>query len=159
MKIKLFRVITVILIICTMFTIYKFSGQNGTQSKGISTKISKGILNLSSKYRELESKEQKRVLQKTNAVIRKIAHFSIYTMLGLLLMGLMIKTKLQDKWRILIALSLGLLYAISDELHQSFSPGRTPKATDVYIDMLGIVIGILLVLLAKKIYDKNTTKT
>lgn len=36
------------------------------------------------------------------------------------------------------------LYAISDEIHQSFTPGRTPKFTDTLIDLLGILIGFLL---------------
>lgn len=159
MKIKLYRIILIILLIGTMTLIFGFSGQDGTQSKGISTKISEGILNLSSKYRELESKEQKKILQRTNAVIRKIAHFSVYTLLGILLMGLMIKTKLQNKWRITITLFIGLLYAISDEFHQTFSPGRTPKVTDVYIDMLGVILGTLVVLLVIKLYDKYMTKT
>ena len=159
MKIKLYRLILIILLIGTMTLIFGFSGQDGTQSKGISTNISEGILNLSSKYRELESKEQKKILQRTNAVIRKIAHFSVYTLLWILLMGLMIKTKLQNKWRITITLFIGLLYAISDEFHQTFSPGRTPKVTDVYIDMLGVILGTLVVLLVIKLYDKYMTKT
>ena len=74
-------------------------------------------------------------------------------------MGLMIKTKLQNKWRITITLFIGLLYAISDEFHQTFSPGRTPKVTDVYIDMLGVILGTLVVLLVIKLYDKYMTKT
>lgn len=158
MKIKLYRFILIIMLIGTMTLIFGFSGQDGTQSKGISTKISEGILNLSSKYKELESKEQKKVLQKTNAVVRKIAHFSIYTLLGILLMGLMVKTKLQNKWRIAITLFIGLIYAISDEFHQIFSPGRAAKVTDVYIDMLGVILGALLVLLATKIYDRYMTR-
>lgn len=151
--------ILIILLIGTMILIFGFSGQDGTQSKGISTKMSEGILNLSPKYKEMQGQEQKKVLQRTNAVIRKIAHFSVYTLLGILLMGLMIKTKLQNKWRITITLFIGLIYAISDEFHQTFSPGRAPKVTDVYIDMLGVILGTLVVLLLIKLYDKYMTKT
>lgn len=152
MKTKLFRILMIILCICTLFTIYGFSNQNGIQSKGISTKISKCILNFSSQYREMDTKEKTRILNRTNAIIRKVAHFSIYTLLGIFLMGMMTKTKVKDRWRILITIGLGMLYAILDEFHQSFSPGRTPKITDVYIDTLGIIIGILLVIFARKIY-------
>ena len=158
MKIKLFRVILLILLIGTMFTIFKFSSQNGTQSKGVSTKVSEFVLQFSNKYQQAESKEKTKILLRTNAVMRKVAHFLIYTLLGLLLMGIMSKTRLKDKWRILITIFLGLLYAISDEIHQIYSPGRTPKIADVYIDLLGIFVGILLVILIRKIYNNCITK-
>ena len=158
MKIKLVRVILLILLIGTMFTIFKFSSQNGTQSKGVSTKVSEFVLQFSNKYQQAESKEKTKILLRTNAVMRKVAHFLIYTLLGLLLMGIMSKTRLKDKWRILITIFLGLLYAISDEIHQIYSPGRTPKIADVYIDLLGIFLGILLVILIRKIYNNCITK-
>ena len=53
---------------------------------------------------------------------------------------------------------IGILYAASDEFHQSFSPGRTPKVTDVYIDTLGVILGILLVLFIREAYYKCITK-
>ena len=47
------------------------------------------------------------------------------------------------KW---VAFSLGcvLLYALSDEFHQSFVPGRNPRLIDVSIDLLGAALGIVL---------------
>ena len=76
---------------------------------------------------------------------------------GLLLMGIMTRTKLKDKRRILITVVIGIIYATLDEFHQSFSPGRTPKITDIYIDTLGVILGILLVLTAREIYNKYIT--
>ena len=35
-----------------------------------------------------------------------------------------------------------------------FSPGRTPKVTDVYIDTLGVILGALLVILIRTVYKK-----
>ena len=154
MKTHVFRVIMTVLLICTLFTIFRFSSQNGTQSKGISTKVTEFILSFSQKYQEVDTKEKTQIRNRTNAIIRKVAHFSIYTLLGFLLMGLMTKTKIKEKWRILITVGLGIIYAILDEFHQSFSPGRTPKITDVYIDTLGIILGVLLILLITKIYKK-----
>ena len=154
MKTHVFRVIMTVLLICTLFTIFRFSSQNGTQSKGISTKVTEFILSFSQKYQKADTKEKTQIRNRTNAIIRKVAHFSIYTLLGFLLMGLMTKTKIKEKWRILITVGLGIIYAILDEFHQSFSPGRTPKITDVYIDTLGIILGVLLILLITKIYKK-----
>jgi hypothetical protein len=44
----------------------------------------------------------------------------------------------------LLALALTLLYAISDEYHQSFVPGRHSRETDVFVDGLGAATGIVL---------------
>ena len=158
MKIKIFRIMMTIALLFTLFIIFGFSSQNGTQSKGISTKVSEIILNFSNTYKKADINEQTRMLNRTNAIIRKLAHFSIYTLLGLEIMGLMTKTKLKDKTRILITIGLGMSYAILDEFHQSFSPGRTPKVTDVYIDTLGIILGALLVILIRTFYQKIKVK-
>lgn len=69
-------------------------------------------------------------------------------------MGLVSTFKLKEKNRILISLILGVLYATSDEIHQLFSPGRSAQITDVYIDTLGILVGIFVILLFIKIFEK-----
>lgn len=45
----------------------------------------------------------------------------------------------------LSSILISYLYGVSDEIHQSFTPGRTPKFTDTLIDLLGILIGFLVV--------------
>ena len=47
---------------------------------------------------------------------------------------------------------VGVLYAASDEFHQSFVPGRSPSIVDVGIDSLGVLTGILAVLIIISIY-------
>jgi len=42
------------------------------------------------------------------------------------------------------SLGLAYLYALSDEFHQWFIPGREGKFVDTLIDLLGIVIGIFI---------------
>lgn len=50
------------------------------------------------------------------------------------------------------SLIIGVIYASSDEIHQSFTPGRGPLLTDVIIDTMGILLGILLIMLVLKLY-------
>ena len=74
-----------------------------------------------------------------HAVIRKLGHFSEYFVLGVL-----IARALRDQrgWRLhhaLMAIALASTYAVTDELHQRFVPGRTAAAGDVGIDTLGAV--------------------
>jgi hypothetical protein len=46
--------------------------------------------------------------------------------------------------------------AILDEFIQRFSPGRSSQFSDVVIDTIGVVIGILLVKLVYKIGQKKS---
>ena len=59
-------------------------------------------------------------------------------------MSLFSTYKIKELNRICISGFIGLLYAISDEIHQAFIPGRTPFASDVVIDFLGVVVGIII---------------
>ncbi len=40
-----------------------------------------------------------------------------------------------------LAVLLAVLYAVSDELHQHFVPGRDPSPYDVIVDSVGAVLG------------------
>lgn len=74
-------------------------------------------------------------------VLRKIAHAAEYALLGALLT--------RATGRAGLAFALGTLYAVSDELHQSFVPGRVGSPLDVAIDAVGIAIGVALWQLAR----------
>jgi hypothetical protein len=74
-------------------------------------------------------------------VLRKIAHAAEYAILGALLV--------RATGKPIVALALGTLYAISDEIHQSFVPGRLGSPLDVAIDAVGVAIGVALWQLAR----------
>lgn len=42
-----------------------------------------------------------------------------------------------------ITIILSYLYALSDEIHQTFVPGRSGHFKDTFFDLLGIIIGLL----------------
>ena len=69
-------------------------------------------------------------------VLRKLAHTAEYAILGALLV--------RATGRSWLALGLGVLYAASDELHQTFVRGRHGSPFDVAIDVVGLACGILL---------------
>lgn len=73
-------------------------------------------------------------------IIRKLAHFIEYFILGLLVINLITK---YDK-KIIMAILLCIIYATSDEIHQIFVPGRSCQITDIMIDSLGSIMGIYL---------------
>lgn len=60
--------------------------------------------------------------------------------------------------RAIISLIIGILYAITDELHQFFIPGRGPLVSDVILDGIGVLVGILFGLLLIQIYKNVALK-
>jgi len=78
-------------------------------------------------------------------VFKKLAHITVYTVLYLLLfraMQLTLNTNRKFRYWT-IPLAICLVYAVSDELHQSLVPGRYPTARDVGYDMLGASVALL----------------
>ena len=55
-----------------------------------------------------------------------------------------------------ISFVLGIVYATSDEIHQYFVPGRACMIEDVFIDTLGVILGILLIMLGRRITKKES---
>ena len=69
-------------------------------------------------------------------VLRKLAHAAEYAVLGALL--------LRATGRTGLAFTLGTLYAVSDELHQTLVPGRMGSPIDVAVDVAGLMCGVVL---------------
>lgn len=158
MKINILRGILILLLILNFNIIFSFSNQDGEESGGVSRKITEIVTANIKSIQEKQGIEKEKVLSRIESIIRKIAHFSIYTTLGMILMSLFSTYKMKETIRTFTSLSIGIIYAISDEIHQSFIPGRAAQITDVMIDSMGVMFGILLVILAMKIYSLNVEK-
>jgi len=67
-------------------------------------------------------------------VVRKLAHAAEYAVLGALLVRAL--------RRPLPAFALGVLYAVTDEIHQTFVAGRQGAPLDVLVDAVGVAAGV-----------------
>ena len=152
MKINIVRTFIMILLLGTFFAIFQFSNQKGEESGNLSGKIAKFLVE------KLPIKNTKQTLKRTEAIIRKIAHFSIYTLLGFLLMSFISTYHLEENKRIISSFFIGILYATSDEIHQRFVPGRSCQITDIILDSMGVLLGILLLLTLFEIQKKIKVK-
>lgn len=81
-------------------------------------------------------------------LLRKLAHLAEYAVLGALLLLLLYAVFRRGRWRTPTAIAVVFLFAVTDEIHQSFVEGRTPLPEDVLLDTLGACAGALLALLA-----------
>ena len=142
----------IIAIICCIM-IFSFSAvpakASTKQSKGLTYNVIK-LLN----GNKLSEKELIKLTKKVNPLVRKIAHFSIYMILAIFtymfIEELNIKSKSEKerlRKNIIYTCIFCIIYAVFDEIHQIYVPGRTGKAIDVIIDTLGSCMGIAILLL------------
>jgi VanZ family protein len=82
-----------------------------------------------------------RELAAMHSGLRKVAHFAEYLVLSVLLYRAVRVGRRWDLRAAGIAIAIAGLYAISDEFHQWFVPGRTAAATDCLIDVSGAMAG------------------
>lgn len=80
-----------------------------------------------------------------NYFVRKAAHTCEYAMLGILLFLAFSSTGIVNKKLLVYTILICVIYAVTDEIHQAFVPGRAAKVTDVLIDTFGSLIGIGLI--------------
>ena len=141
-------------IIITFFVIgfiWWNSSKNGEESSGISQGVLYEIMQIFARIGISTDI--------TEHIIRKLAHFTEFTALGILLSidtVLFLKNMKQYVW---IPLFIGLLVALIDETIQLFPIGRSSSVKDVWIDFSGVILGTILLLVLKQIYLFKLRKT
>ena len=100
----------------------------------------------------------------SNLVIRKLGHFSEYLTLGFFSFAYFSNSLLKNnkcknfKRTVLVSLIFSILYAVSDEFHQTFVDGRDGNIIDVLIDGSGAFFGILLSCILYYVLIKKSKK-
>ncbi len=149
-------VISFLLVLITAVVIFMFSSQTGEESGQTSRSFAGFVLQLlNPEYNDMTVKEQLRYCEEVQLAIRKIAHFTEFFALGFFL-ELYLDIR---KYRLapIISLIVGVVYAFFDEWHQNFVDSRGPSLRDVFIDSLGVLSGIIIMLIIRTIY-KNVKK-
>lgn len=156
--IKVFRTVTVVLIVLWMALIFSLSSQNAEISSETSGSVIVAVADIVyPDFSEMPSEKQMEIVASLQFIVRKIAHFSLYAVLGILsFLSVISYRQLKFSYRFLISAGICLLYAVSDELHQLFVSGRSSEIRDVCIDFCGSLIAItvlsLLARCVKKVY-------
>ena len=162
MNIKRLRAILWILCCVWMTVIFLFSSQNGEESAKLSGGITEEVVKIVvDDYEKLSASEQTACLNRASFLVRKLAHFSEFALLGFLFFLLVKSYKKSNRAAMLIACISGTLYAVTDELHQFLSDGRSPQVFDVCIDSAGVLSGTvfgLIVIFLLHLIDKKRGK-
>ncbi|MDT8858701.1 VanZ family protein [Alkalihalobacillus sp. MEB130] len=88
-------------------------------------------------------------------LIRKGAHFGFFFVLGFLMYRALWASRCKKKTSYIGALVFVLLYAISDEVHQAFTPNRTPLVEDVLLDFSGGFTGATLAVVLYTMFPRK----
>lgn len=149
-KTRLKRIALLILIILNCITIFSFSAQKADKSSSTSGKVVDVVMEKI--YKNKVTKERESTIRENlTRIVRKGAHFSIYTCLGILTYTYFGTYQLSKGKRFAYTICFCFLYACSDELHQRFVEGRSCEFGDVCIDTSGATFGTLIVMMFLKI--------
>ena len=135
-----------ILVIIWMLVIFNFSSQNGTKSTKTSDVVTSMVVNVTTSVtnKDIPREEVKKKVEDSTFLVRKTAHFTEYLILGILVLQLLSDYTKINKRMLIVSLIICYLYAVSDEVHQIFIPGRTAKVLDTFIDGAGSLVGIVI---------------
>lgn len=133
-------------VIFWMAVIFVLSSQAAEQSDRLSTSIAENV----TKIAERTVSTWDMSIKKLNYIVRKNAHFFSYLLLGVLMINALRESGVYGGKAIIMAFLACLLYAISDETHQLFVPGRGGQVKDVVIDSAGAAAGIGVYMICSK---------
>lgn len=148
---KKYAIFAWIIVVIWMLVIYSFSAKIGDESSSDSRKVVQGIVDVVEKDKTKE--EKKIIVDKIHNPFRKFAHAFEYFILCILLVIALLLSGVKKYLVYIIAVSISIIYSMSDELHQILIAGRSGEIRDCFIDIFGAIIGCLLCILISKIYE------
>lgn len=133
--------------IVLMLGIFYFSHQPAEESSDLSGGICYKIVSIVSEVMDYDLDESEKLLwtEEIQHPIRKLAHLTEYALLGITVaFGIVYGSDFGQGsvWKQYVLIQMiGSSYAVSDEIHQLFVPGRAGMISDVLIDSVGVLIG------------------
>ena len=122
-----------------MTAIFAFSHQPGEASNEMTEAAVMPLAELLAAVQEGGEETVQLLYFVIGTLVRKLAHVLEYALLGLLIRLLLRAYGRDAGW---LACLCGVLYAVTDEVHQAFVPGRLGTPVDVAIDALGVLLGV-----------------
>ncbi len=153
-KLKKFNIIFCLLLILWMTFIFLMSMQPAEQSSQLSGGIvSKLIAALFHNFDSLSLQQQSNMTNIITFIVRKAAHFSEYFILSVL--AYFAVPVIKSNVRYITAFVICVLYAVSDEIHQYFVPGRACRVLDICIDTLGILVALFVIFIILNLFKRR----
>lgn len=137
---KIYKAISLILLLAVMVTIFILSHQTGeesSQTSGFVTRLLNTIFNGNA----------------PEFIVRSFGHYSEFCALGFL--GLNCYYAFKERLRPLLTVILSWGYAWTDEIHQIFVDGRAFQISDLLVDLAGVLTGTTLIYIILLVVEKR----
>ena len=149
--------VAAVLLVFLYLMIFQFSAQDGESSGGLSYKASETCVtvayDLSGKHWSDAFRQE--LVACLEVPIRKMAHFSEYAVMGILLY-VMWRPWMHKGKRLYGLVILWVLFsAMGDEIHQTFVPGRCGSVADVFLDTCGGIFGVFFCILSERLKARH----
>ena len=145
---KFLRIPLWIAVVLWMALIFSFSMETAAESSQSSGGFIRALLETFDRdFLSLSSAGQHAAIESLSHFVRKSAHFCIFGMLGLLVTSAVSTYGRSLRKTAAVSLAVCALYAVSDEIHQYFVPGRACMLRDMLLDTCGAACGVTAVLL------------
>lgn len=141
------QIIFLLLVLVWMAVIFRFSARNADLSTEDSVRVGRIAAEmLVPSYEDMTPAEQYSFALKIDHPVRKTAHATEYLLLCVFLTGALMPAGIERiRWkRHAAAWGVSSVYAVTDEIHQIFVPGRSCEVKDMLIDSSGAALGMLL---------------
>lgn len=149
MKRAITFVCMIVLTLGWMALIYGFSSQTASESGSLSALIAEPVTRAIMKLRELPKEKYDALYMQVDSAIRVAAHFTEYAILGILMTLFCRLLHWRSLW---IPWLICTVFAVTDEWHQYYTPGRASEPKDVLVDSAGVICGIILLCLFRKVW-------
>ena len=150
---KLIQIIKLVFVIIWMIIVFCFSNEAGEKSRDTSGRLTEQVVNIITSHTNADEKTKTEIKEKIEPITRKLAHYTLYTIGGIIILNYINTYNISKKKKIIASMITGTAYAATDELHQLFTDGRSASVIDIGIDTLGIITGVCIFLCLLKIYN------
>ena len=152
------RVVLILLTVSLCALIFALSADTADESNAKSDPVSQAFeTNIFDNF-SLSENQTEFIKRYAVVIVRKAAHFSEYALLGFFISAVCLSFSKSNGFTALISWICGTLYAVSDEIHQYFVPGRSCQLSDMLLDSAGVFTGIVFCILCVYIYKKIRLK-
>lgn len=134
-------------VVVWMAVIFIFSAQPADQSSELSKGVTEILVSVAAVVFpiDMESGATQNFIDKLDGMIRVGAHGTVFLILALLMLNALRRSGLKGIKMFLITFAFCAFYAITDEIHQIFVPGRACELFDFIVDCIGAALGTVFI--------------
>ena len=138
------RLLGAVLPLGIMALIFYFSAQDVIASTEASTGIGDLIARvINPDYVNMGADQRVAYVYGIDGKVRELAHFGIFMVLAIGVYASAMLLRFSVCWRNVLAVLVTAGYAVIDEVHQYFVPGRAFQVSDIMTDVAGMVLGVI----------------